>query len=300
MQGGAKALIWLGRAMPATLCLGLASAPPALFADEALDIRVEASVTYDSNIARSRGAGNVLSDVIYNLNAGKNFVFPLDDHMRLTVLGNAGYEAFNRYSRLSRFFLGVEGELQYRPSGEFAAPTFGLFGRAAVDFYESDLRDGYRYTVGGRVLQPLTDRVDVFGALAYNVRDGKSKVFDDKEYSARLNLDYSLSAKGTLYFGAEYRRGQTVSSARPELAFVDVAEAIVLDDAFKDGRGAYRLKAKTWIATLGYSHGLQEDQSLDFSVRWIQSTALSRPTFAGAGIVRYYDTQATVAYLIRF
>lgn len=288
--------------MPVAFCLGLAPASPMLLADEAeaLDIRVEGSVTYDNNIARSRGTGNVLSDVIYNINAGKNFIFPLTENVRATVLGTAGYEGFSRYSGLSRFFLGVEGELQYRPSGEFAAPTFGLFGRSAVDFYDSDLRDGYRYTVGGRVLQPLTDKVDLFAALAYNVRDGKSKVFDNKDFSARLNLDYSLSAKGTLYFGAEYRRGQTVSSARPELAFVDVAEAIVLDDAFNDGRAAYRLKAKTWIATLGYSLGLQEDQSLDFSVRWVQSTAISRPTFPGAGIVRYYDTQATVAYLIRF
>ena len=288
--------------MPVALCLGLAPTPSMLLADEAeaLDIRVEGSVTYDNNIARSRGTGNVLSDVIYNINAGKNFIFPLTENVRATVLGTAGYEGFSRYSGLSRFFLGVEGELQYRASGEFAAPTFGLFGRSAVDFYDSDLRDGYRYTVGGRVLQPLTDKVDLFAALAYNVRDGKSKVFDNKDFSARLNLDYSLSAKGTLYFGAEYRRGQTVSSARPELAFVDVAEAIVLDDAFNDGRAAYRLKAKTWIATLGYSLGLQEDQSLDFSVRWVQSTAISRPTFPGAGIVRYNDTQATVAYLIRF
>ena len=288
--------------MPLALCLGLASVSPMLLADEAeaLDIRVEASVTYDSNIARSRGAGNVLSDVIYNINAGKNYIFPLTENLRATVLGTAGYEGFDRHSRLSRFFLGVDGELQYRPSGEFAAPTFGLFARAAVDFYDSSLRDGYRYTVGGRVLQPLTDKLDLFAALAYNLRDGKSRVFDNKDYSARFNLDYSLSSKGTLYLGAEYRRGQTVSSARPELAFVDVAEAIVLDDAFNDGRAAYRLKAKTWIATLGYSHSLREDQALDFSVRWVQSTALSRPTFLGAGIVRYYDTQATLAYLIRF
>jgi len=286
--------------MAVVLCAGLASASSGVLADEALDIRVEASVTYDSNIARSRGAGNVLSDMVYNINAGKNFIFPLTENLRATVLGTAGYEGFSRYTRLSRFFLGVDGELQYRASGEFAAPTFGLFGRAAVDYYDSVLRDGYRFTVGGRVLQPLTDKIDLFAALAYNERDGKSRVFDNREWSARLNLDYSLSAKGTLYVGAEYRRGQTVSSARPELAFVDVAEAIVLDDAFNDGRGAYRLKAKTWIATLGYSLGLQEDQSLDFSVRWIQSTALSRPTFPGAGIVRYYDTQATVAYLIRF
>jgi hypothetical protein len=293
----------LAKGACAAFCLGTSAS--ALCADDefqfpALDYRVEASAAYDNNIARSRGAGNVLSDHIYNVNAAASFAHPLTEHSRVRVVGTAGYEAFSRYSRLSRFFLSAEGELQYRPSAEFAAPTLSLFGRAAVDFYDSTLRDGYRYSLEGRVLQPLTDVVDFFGALGYNIRDGKSKVFDLQDWSARANLDYALATKSTLYLGLEYRRGQSVSSALPELAFVDIAQAIVRDDAFDDGRGAYRLRAKTGIVTLGLSHGLKEDQSLDLSLRWIQSTALDKPTFPGAGTIRYYDTQVSVAYLLRF
>ena len=297
---------WLTRSARACLCLGAALASPALFAAEddfelpPLDYRVEASAMYDTNIVRSRGPGNVLSDHMYNVNGVASLVHPLTENMRLKALGTAGYEAFSRYSRLSRFFLSAEGELQYRSSGEFAAPTFGLFGRAAVDFYDSTLRDGYRYTIEARVLQPLTDLVDVFGAIGYNIRDAKTKVFDLKDWSARVNFDYALAQKSTLYLGLEYRYGQSASSALPELAFVDIAQAIVRDDAFDDGRGAYRLKARTGIVTLGFSHGLQEDQSLDLSLRWVQSTALDKPTFPGAGTIRYHDVQASVAYLIRF
>ena len=297
---------WQTKGVGAALCLGAALASPALCAadDEfqfpPLDFRVEASAMYDTNIARSRGAGNVLSDHIYNVNAAASFVHPLSENSRVRLVGTAGYEAFSRYSKLSRFFLSAEGELQYRPSGEFAAPTLSLFGRAAVDFYDSTLRDGYRYSIEGRVLQPLTDVVDFFGAVGYNIRDGKSKVFDLQDWSGRVNFDYALAAKSTLYLGLEYRRGQSVSSALPELAFVDIAQAIVRDDAFDDGRGAYRLKAKTGIVTLGFSHGLKEDQSLDVSLRYVQSTALDKPTFPGAGTIRYYDTQVSVAYLLRF
>lgn len=294
---------WLTRGAFAGLCLALASSAfPAEeeFQFPPLDYRVEGSATYDTNIARSRGAGNVLSDHIYNVNAAASFVQPLTEHSRVRVTGNAGYEAFSRYSRLSRFFLSAEGELQYRASGDFDAPTFSLFGRAAVDFYDSTIRDGYRYNIEGRVLQPLTDLVDLFGAIGYNIRDGKSKVFDLHDWSARANLDYALAQKSTLYLGLEYRRGQSVSSALPELAFVDIAQAIVRDDAFNDGRAAYRLRAETGIATLGMSHGLDENQSLDFSLRWVRSTALDKPTFPGAGTIRYYDTQLSVAYLLRF
>jgi len=289
-----------------TLGLGALVVSPALSAadDEfefpPLDYRVEASAAYDNNIARSRGPGNVLSDHIYNVNAAASFVQPLTENARVRAVGTAGYEAFSRYSRLSRFFLSAEGELQYRPSADFAAPTLSLFGRAAVDFYDSTLRDGYRYTLEGRVLQPLTDLVDLFAALGYNVRDGKSKVFDLQDWSARMNVDYAVAQKSTLYLGLEYRRGQSVSSALPELAFVDIAQAIVRDDAFDDGRGAYRLRAKTGIVTLGFSHALKEDHSLDLSLRWVQSTALDKPSFPGAGTIRYYDAQVSVAYLLRF
>jgi hypothetical protein len=285
----------------AALCLGVSCAPSALLADEALDVRVEASVTADNNITRSRGAGNKLGDTIYNLNVGKGGVFPLGQHTRLTLLGTAGLEAFGRHSGLSRAFLGVQGELQYRSSGEFDAPTFGIFGRAAADFYESRLRDGYRYSAGVRMLQPLTDRIEASGALACNVRDGRDSVFDNKDYSAKLNFDYAVSSRGALYLSGEYRRGQTVTTARSDPA-ANVIEAEVRDDAFSDvARQAYRLKAKTEIATLGYSHGLGGDQSVDLSLRWVRSTVLPQPGSVGGGeTIRYYDTQVTAAYLIRF
>ena len=65
----------LTRSACASFCVGALLASPALFAAEddfelpPLDFRVEASAMYDTNIARSRGPGNVLSDHIYNVNA---------------------------------------------------------------------------------------------------------------------------------------------------------------------------------------------------------------------------------------
>ena len=301
MQRGGASPVRLAKSLLAALVVCACGMSSAVLADEeALDIRVEASVTADNNITRSRGEGNRLADVIYNVNAGKGYIIEIDTNSRLSLLGSAGVEAFDRYSGLSRFFLGVQGELQYRASGDFDAPTLGFFARAAADFYESNLRDGYRYSVGARILQPLTDRLDAFASVAYNLRDGKSAVFDNHDYSTRVQLDYAVGQRSALYLAGEYRYGQTVSTAQPELAFVDIAQAIVRDDAFTDGRAAYRLKARTWVGTLGYSHGLRTDQSLDFSLTWVRSTAISRATFIGAETVRYYATQANLAYLIRF
>jgi hypothetical protein len=291
---------WLLMQAHTALCLAVSLLASAAYGEEPLDVRLEASATYDSNITRSRGSENVLSDVIYNLNASKSHVVPLTENARLSLLGTAGLEGFHRYTRLSRLFLGLEAEVQYRPSAEFSAPTLGLFGRAAADFYNSRMRDGYRYSFGARILQPLTDRIDLFGAIAHNVRNARSTVFDDKDNSVRVNLDYSVSEKGTLYLNGEYRRGQIVSTSLSDPG-ATVVEAEERDDAFTNpDRTAYRLTAKTGIATVGYSHGLAADRSLDFSIRWVRSTVLPVAGSTLAETIRYYDTQATLAYLVRF
>lgn len=271
-----------------------------LRAEDSPGLNVEAAVTADSNVTRSRGADK-LSDVALGVSLAKAHLLPLSANTRLAVLATAGAERFGRFSGLSRAYLGVNGEFQYRPSGEFDAPTFGVFVDSRLERYQSTLRDGYRYSLGARVLQPLSTELDLFAAVAYNVRDGKSRVFDNKEYAIRFNLDYAVGAKGTLYGGGELRRGDIVSTARPALDYVDVADAIVRDDVFTDTvRQSYRLRANTRLATVGYNLGLESGHSLDVSLRWVRSTSLARPSYPGAEAIRYYDAQVGIAYLIRF
>ena len=115
-----------------------------------------------------------------------------------------------------------------------------------------------------------------------------------------MNVDYALSRNSTLYLAGEYHRGDTVSSAPLSLAYLDIAEAIVRDDAFP-GRIAYRVYARTAIATIGYNLAISDKQSLDFSGRWVQATPTATPGYPVPGnALRYVDKQFAVAYLIRF
>lgn len=281
--------------------LGTLCGPSAVLAAQLFDFRVEAAYTYDDNVTRSKGAGNALSDRFYtlSLNAGKSF--QPTPHTRLVVGLSLGGDVYDKYDGLSRYFGGIQGELQYRTSGEFDAATFGLFLKGFRDQYDSELRDGYRYTAGVRVLKPLSDRLDLFAALAYNKRDAKSAVFDTEDYSARLNLDYRLTRWSTVYLGGEYRYGDVVSTSPVSLPLVTIAEAVVVDDAFTDTlRLAYRIKADTYITTLGYNLAFGERHSLDFSWRWVQSTATEAPAFGTTAKPEYKVNQYSVAYLFRF
>ena len=290
-----------GRVAVTAALLGALCGPAAALAAQPFDFRVEAAYTYDDNVTRSAGVGNVLFDRFYtlSLNAGTNF--RTSERTRLVAGVFLGGDSYDKYDGLSRYFGGIQGELQYRTSGEFDAATFGLFLKGSRDQYDSELRDGYRYTAGVRVLKPLTDRFDLFAALAYNKRDGKSTVFDTEDYSARVNLDYRLTRWSTAYVGADYRKGDAVSTAPPSLALITIAEAVVVDDAFTDTqRLAYRFKAQGVITTLGYNLAFGERHSLDFSWRWAQITATEDAGFGTTGKPEYKVNQYSVAYLIRF
>ena len=115
--------------------------PCALRADDSPGLNVEAAATVDSNVTRSRGADK-LSDTVLGVKVSKSLTVPISSNTRLTVLGAVGAERFDRYTGLSRVFLDVNGEYQYRPSGAFDAPTFGVFFNSTVEQYQSTLRDG--------------------------------------------------------------------------------------------------------------------------------------------------------------
>lgn len=268
---------------------------------QGLGLRFEAGYMHDDNVTRARKGGNdVLGDNIFSVNATKTFMRPIGQNVRATLGLQAGGEKFVRYDGLTRLTYGGNVGIQYRPSGNYLSPTFTVFGRWLVDRYESDLRDGFRYAAGVMVRQPLTDRIEMSGTAQYNRRDGRSTVFDGSDWSVRLNLDYALPGRHTLYASGEYRRGDAVSVGVPWLAMIDIAKSLVQDDVFTDrSRFAYRFDADTVIATVGYNWPLGTRQSLDFSWRWIQTTPTTKST-TYASTIEYRVNQFSAAYLVRF
>lgn len=269
-----------------------------------LGLNLEVGYNRNSNVTRApQGSPDVLSDQFLGVNLNKNFAFPLTQHTRFVVNGFVGGEKFLDFDGLSRVLYGVQGTWQYRPSGEYGAPTYGVFLRAYGDQYRSDLRDGYRASAGVSVRKPVTDRIEILGVAAYNTRNARDAVFDTRDWSARLNVDYSLFGRDTLYFGGEYRRGDTVSTTRSSAALSSIAKAIATDDAFDDGvaRWAYRFQATTLIGTIGYNFAFASGHSLDFAYRYVRSTPTETAPYPyGNENPRYVDHQVGLSYLLRF
>ena len=264
------------------------------------DIQVDAGFMFDSNVTRAKLPGEKLPDRIYSVNASKSKIYPINENVRAIVTGTIGGEKFDNYHRLSRAMAGLQGEIIYRPSTEFDAPTFAAFAQSTAERYQSTLRNGYRYSVGVSIRQPITDRINLFGAVTYNERFGKSAVFNNRFNAVRLNVDYTLSSTETIYVTGEYRRGQIVSTGLPSLENIEVADVFVQDDAYPSGQFfSYRFDGKTVLSTLGYNLGLGPRHSLDLSWRRAQSTPAFRPAFATSP-TSYIADQYSIVYLIRF
>ena len=276
-------------------------APPVSADLQGLRYQLAVDATYDDNISRAT-EDEKLYDSFGTLNLGASLPWSLSYTSRLVLNANVGGETFLRYSGLNRLYANLQVEYQYRNSGQFSEPIWGVFLRHGADAYESYLRDGFRTSAGITFRKPVTDKIFLFSALAYSQRDGRSTVFDTKEVSLRANLDYSLSRRQTLYFGLEGRDGDIVSTALPKLAYFDIADAVVRDDVFTDPqRYSYRIQAYTGIATLGYNFAFGERASLDLGGRVAYSRPHDQPpSVVTTETIDYVDYQVTLSLLIRF
>jgi hypothetical protein len=266
-----------------------------------LSFRVVADVGWDDNVNRAQNADR-LADALATLALDARLPFTLGDHARLLLGVSGGGQAFNRHDGLTHSFIGFQGELQYRRSSEFGAPIWSAFVREETDWYRSSLRDGYNASAGVSVRKPWTDRILLFGAAAYNWRDGRSVVFDTQDWSLRGNLDYSVTGQQTAYLGLEYRDGDAISTAPPTLGYLDIADAVVLDDVFTDPpHYSYRYEARTGILTLGYNVAIGARQALDIAYRAAYAVPKEQPPLSASPDRLYYLVQQiTVSYLLRF
>lgn len=265
-----------------------------------IDVQVDAGFMFDSNVTRGKLSYDKLSDRVYSVNANKSKLFEINDNVRATVSGSVGGEKFDNFYRLSHATAALQGEIVYRPSAAFDAPTFGAFAQASAEYYQSTLRNGYRYAFGVSARKPLTDRIEIVGTLSHNERYGKSSVFNNRFNAVRVNADYSLESNRTIYLTGEYRRGQIVSTGLPSLENIEIADVFVQDDAYPGGQFfSYRFDGRTVLSTLGYNLGLGARHSLDLSWRRAQSTPNFRPSFATSPR-SYIADQYSIVYLVRF
>lgn len=264
-------------------------------------VRADAGYTFDDNINRSSDPTERMSDASYDAEFTKSWHYSLGDHTRLVIGSALGGEKFHTYTGLDRMYLSTQAEYQYRASGDFGTPIWGIFVNGTGEAYASALRDGFRYSGGFSVRKPLTDRINLYSALAHNERNGRSSVFDTKDNSFKFNIDYAATDTDTLYINTEYRRGDLVSSGSHTLQNIDIAKVFTLDDVFtRNDFYDYRFDGSTAIVVLGYNMPFGPKDALDISWQRVRSAASKAPSVATWPSKHYYDSQFSLVYLFSF
>lgn len=244
--------------------------------------------TYDSNVSRA-GSGYVYSDSILSASIGGDRTRALNKRNQLVYRYNLLADRYSTFDKLSRVAADFSVNWRYRVSGAFSAPTYGVIARLTGESYGSTLRSGTVLELGGSVQKPLTDRITLTGIIEMRQRDANSNVFDTSNTSARLNVDYLLGQRSTLYLTYNRITGDMVLSAPSGYSGYKVWRS---DDAFYGGWWAYRFDATTDVGTLGFNYAFNEKNALDVSLVSASSQAY--------GGLSYTSTIASIAWLKRF
>jgi hypothetical protein len=282
-----------GSALAAILALMVTSAaqasPPRL--------RVSGSVGagYDDNIGASQANVEKESSAFYSMLIGADYTHPLSRNITVTARGHLQGDAYERFDDLSNGRAVALLRTAWKPGSGFFTPVLSGWVSGAKLEYGSEIRTGHEMRGGVFLVQPLTTKVNGRVDLKGFHRESKGRVFDLSGQSAGLSFNWLALPVLTTTIGFEYQTGDSFSTAAPTAQIAQAAEAIEPDDAFggiEAGQFAYRIDARTRIATLGANWRLTRDWALDAQ---LQSVSVD-----GDFGNQYDRLIGTVALLVRF
>lgn len=284
---------------PARLAAALLLLCPAAPAIAEHHVRVHAGgdlgVGYDDNVGNAQDGDEARDSTVLGGGAHLDYTRALTLQTALLLRGLLQGEAFEAESGLSHLRLGAMARLSHRTGGGFYAPTLaGWLSAAALEF-DSAMRDGVEYRAGFHVIEPLTTAVSARATVAAAERSADNAVFDTSQWSAALNLDWSVASRLTLYAGYQFQDGDLVSTGNVppksthNLAGCGSADVCDADDALEN-LSVYRLEGTTHVVTLGGNVPLSARLALDAQLRRAD---------ASAGENGYERWQGVVSVLMR-
>lgn len=252
------------------LAIGLAGliCESALAAPPRLRINGSAGVGYDSNVGAAQANDDKFDSAFYSALVAADYVVPVGTKVSVTFRGQLQGDAYDRFDDLSNArALGLV-RAAWKPNAGFFTPTFTGWTSIARLEYGSEIRTGSEYRGGAFVSQQLTTSISMRleGKGFHRKSDGR--VFDMSGQSVATSLNWMMSPVVSALLGFEYQTGDAFSMSSADARIAGIADAIEPDDAFDD-RVAYRLDARTRVATAGVNWRFAPDWAVDAQIQSI-------------------------------
>jgi hypothetical protein len=213
-------------------------------------------------------------------------------------------------SRLSFIRAAARVRLLHKPGEGFYVPVLAAWGSAGRRDFGSAIRDSNDYRGGVYVAEPLTTAIQARVEAMFSRRDSSGRVFDLHERSYAASLDWSAAPWLTLY--GEYRltqggivvtaEGGGITPKHEHQYLALYAEAIEPDDAFGEDWNAFRVQARTRIASIGANVPLPGGMALDAQLQRARSAADTGggSIYGSAGGLGYDRWLGGISLLMRF
>lgn len=256
----------------------------------------ELGLGYDDNVGNAAEDNDVLDSGVVSGSLNLDYTRVLSLNTALLLRGGLQGEGYEAENGLSSGRVLAMARLSHRPSGGFYVPTFAIWSSVAALEFNSTMRDGFEYRGGVFMTEPLTTTISARLSVSAQERSADNTVFDTSGWSAALNLDWAVLPQLTVYTGYQFLDGDVVSTGTvpPKSSHIPTgcgsASACDPDDAL-DGQFAYRVDARTHVATLGMNVPLSHRLAVDAQSRYVDSTADGGST--------YERMQGVVSLLLR-
>lgn len=274
-------------------CQGLAANARA----DATHIAAEAALSHESNIGRSEYARDIQKDTALQVGANISRSMRLSSNSGLVTRAGAQWREQLHYDDLSQLSLSAGARYRIQPVPGFTMPWIDLSLVAErLEHRDSEIRDGWITTAGIAVGKYFTDRLRASaGWMAERRNAEEGRVFDLRNRTWQLDVDFRLVPRGTLYARAARISGDQVSSA-PQASLSGIPlqySAQTRDGALSEhgiSRNAYRFDAVADTIELGYNHAINGSTALDIGARHFDADAKGGHTYDG------YALRASLLY----
>lgn len=253
----------------------------------------ELGATYDGNPGNAHSSGDVRPTERISAGANATWTQRFGEFTALQLRGALDGEGDVQLPDLSFGRLGARVRLLNKPGEGFYVPVLALWTSGDYKVSGSTIRSGDEWRVGAYVSEPVTTQISTRLGFSWTRSDSRSRVFDGQSRACEFSVDWTVLPQLSVYGEFQLGSGPIVVSAegdntivpKSEHLYLDqVADSVESDPAFGDDWFAFRLNARTRVATVGVNLPLTRDISLDLQLRQIHSVAdTSGAAYAGGG-----------------
>ena len=236
------------------------------------------ALRHDNNLANARLPVDIVEDDIVAATLTASHFMPMERGVSVLLQGRVAGERHARTRGLDNIAAGGTATVRQKWGLGAFAPWGSVSWSSSRAAYAVNTRNGWLHQAAARLGKRVHERLNLSASLAYEARIARAlperrpgisgDVFSQRARTLGLDAGYAIDSTLVLNVAGRIRRGDVVSTTRPNRTIYKASSAIAADEVFGPAAIAYRLS--------GTTYGLALDLGYTFSTRSQLSAGVQR------------------------